>query len=115
MGIQNGKHMIKNQFAENSADFISCINVFDRVKNPAELFTALHATLDTNGILLITTPYDWRFSLAPKNLHVSDMKNVFNSNDWSIEKEIRDIPYAIPISKIRDRTYATHMLILKKK
>ncbi|MEI6316627.1 MAG: methyltransferase domain-containing protein [bacterium] len=107
--------ILKNDTLKNSADFISCINVFDRVANPTELFTALYETLTTNGILLITTPYDWKFSSAPKKLHVTNMKDVLDTNNWSIEKEIKDISYTIPIGKKSECTYACHMLILKKK
>lgn len=98
-----------------SPEFISCVNLVDRVKDPQKLINILHNVLKPKGILVLVDPYDWKLSPAPSNKHVTDMKLLIKNEDWTVEKEIRDISYAVPVSKNYDKSYSCHLLILRKR
>ncbi|MEK7496860.1 MAG: hypothetical protein AAB657_03055, partial [Patescibacteria group bacterium] len=66
------------------------------------------------GILFLSTPYDWKFSPAPYNLQVKDMKLVLKPGQWIIKKEIFDVPYTVPLNFNTDRKYKCHFLVLTK-
>lgn len=98
----------------SSFGFLSCINVVDRVAHPKLLINRLYTLLKPGGVLLIVDPYDWSHSPAPKRDHVSDMKDLFDMNNWKIEREVKELVYEIPIGRTIVITYTCHMLILRK-
>jgi 2-polyprenyl-3-methyl-5-hydroxy-6-metoxy-1,4-benzoquinol methylase len=91
-------------------NFISCINVLDRVDDPKKLISKLHELLSISGVVLISTPYDWALSPASVDKRISDITPLLNLDLWSIEKEIHNVAYVIP-----GKTYNCHFLILKKR
>lgn len=99
-------------FEENSFQFISCINVIDRVKNPQQLIDRLYELLSSGGVLLLIDPYDWELSKTPKRFRTDDMKKLLDGR-WKIVRERHDIAYITPVGG-GDRSYRCHMLILKK-
>jgi SAM-dependent methyltransferase len=105
--------VVRAPLQENSFDFISCINVVDRVKNPQKLVDKLYALLSSGGILLLVDPYDWERSNTPKKFRVSDMKELLQEGKWELLKEQKSIEYVTPISDTEERTYSCHLLIVK--
>ncbi len=110
----HGDFLDKKTIRNKSFDFISCINVFDRVTDPTLLIHKLYSTLNPDGILLITTPYDWDILSTPKKFHIQNMKEVTKKYNWEIKKEVTNIPYTIPVDKKYITLYC-HLLILKKR
>ena len=92
--------------------FISCINLIDRVPDPARLENRLHTLLQTNGVLVVVDPYDWGLSPAPASVRVADMKELFPPSRWRVEKEVREIPYVVPMPQ--EMRYLCHLLVLRK-
>jgi len=103
--------IFKYHFAHHSFDVVSCINVIDRVANPSLLVEKIFRLTKPRGVILLVDPYDWEFSPTPKKLHVSDMKDLLPPSQWSIEKEMRDIQFVMPISPKQHRTYLCHLII----
>ena len=108
------KDIIQDIFEANLFDFISCINVFDRVSNPKILIEKLYLILRSGGVLLLVDPYDWGMSPSPKKFHVSDMKLLLDSRIWFIEKEMFNVPYVIKTGVNSEREYKCHFIIAKK-
>lgn len=101
------------KFKIEPMDFISCINVIDRVSNPQGLVDALYTILKPGGILLLVDPYDWEMSPAPKKSHVRDMRFLLEGSRWGIEKEVRNIEYVVPISSSENKRYLCHLIIAR--
>lgn len=94
-------------------NFVSCVNVLDRVQDPSRLIAALRDRLAIRGMLVLVTPYDWEFSPAPARLRVADMKTLLSENEWKIEKEVKDIPYAMALDN-SERTYKCHLVAARR-
>jgi|SRR5579872_89439 len=116
---KNAAEFIQNDFlsaslSKNSFSLVSCVNVLDRVVNPAALVQKIFELLQKNGILLLVDPYDWALSPTPKRLRVSDMKTLLYPDNWIIQTELKNIDYLVPISPVKDRLYKCHLLVAKK-
>lgn len=100
---------------ENSQfDLISCINVIDRVKDPQLLLDRTKNILAPNGILIITTPYDWSLSPAQPQSRFEDLSELFKNKDWKIIKETKSIPYNIASNR-KEYLYNCDMVIVQKR
>ncbi len=106
--------ILNTNLEKNSFDFIVCVNIFDRVKNPLKLIDVLYFLLKNYGVLLIVSPYDWALSPALKKYQSNDMKQFFPKDIWILEKEVKNLSYIIPIQNKKERTYNCHMLIVRK-
>lgn len=101
-------------FKAGSVDFVSCINVIDRVAHPQRLAETLGKALAPDGTLVLSTPYDWELSPAVRSERVSDIKQLLNEGEWNVKKALW-LDYTIPISNTEDRTYRCHTVIAQKK
>lgn len=97
-----------------SFDFISCLNVLDRVTNPTAALASIERIITPGGILLFADPYDWELSPAPKALHITDIKNVLHGGTWEICNEKR-LVYKIPTGKNSFRDYDCHLIVARKR
>jgi SAM-dependent methyltransferase len=100
-------------FKEKTFDFISCINVIDRVTDPQLLIDVLYNALTPGGTLVLSDPYDWELSPAPAKRRLHNMQQLLTREHWALRKELR-VYYTIPIDDVRDRTYRCHTLIATK-
>jgi 2-polyprenyl-3-methyl-5-hydroxy-6-metoxy-1,4-benzoquinol methylase len=101
-------------FEAPSFDFVSCINVIDRVAHPQRLAETLANALTPDGTLVLSTPYDWGLSPAVRSERVSDITQLLGADVWNVKKELW-LDYTIPISNTEDRTYRCHTVIAQKK
>ncbi|MEK7138286.1 MAG: methyltransferase domain-containing protein [Patescibacteria group bacterium] len=92
--------------------FLSCVNVIDRAENPILLIRKCFDLLKMGGVALFVSPYDWDFSPAPKHLHVSDMKNLFDLRRWEIIGE-KWLSLNMPIEK-ETKLYDCHLVVVRK-
>ena len=106
--------IFSSDLADLSFDFISCINVLDRVINPKLLLDKLYSLLKYQKYLMIVTPYDWGLSPALKASQFSEIKHILNRKEWDIVKEEFAVPYEMKLSRISSVTYKCHLIILKK-
>lgn len=104
----------RTKLPEASFEFISCLNLIDRVPDPQLVLAAIEKLLVRGGVALLTDPYDWWLSPAPKRLHTDSMKSWFDENVWDIIEETL-IPFRVPVSRNRIREYRCHLLIVRKK
>ncbi len=96
-------------------DFISCLNVIDRVNDPQKVEEKIYGLLKQGGKTIFTDPYDWEFSPASKNKYVDDMKKLFDPKKWKLLEEKRGISYTVPLTPIKDRTYPDcHLVVFEK-
>lgn len=104
----------QTKLPDASFEFISCLNLIDRVPDPQLALAAVERTLAPGRVALFTDPYDWFFSPAPKRLRVDDMRSWFADNAWNVIEETW-IPFKIPVSRDRSREYRCHLLVVRKK
>ncbi len=104
-------------FEDEKFDFISCVNVIDRVLDPLRMVGNIYSLLKKDGVVMFVTPYDWVLSPVSKEKYFFDMKILFDKNKWQVIKEIRDISYVVPVNNKDYRVtkeYICHMVILSK-
>lgn len=96
-----------------SFEFISCINLIDRVVDPHLLIDTLEKLLLPDGVALLADPYDWELSPAPKHKHTKDMKSLLSKKEWRV---IGDdwIPFKIPVTNDQHRAYSCHVVLAQK-
>jgi len=109
--------LICGKFEEEAAslgqfDFVSCVNVIDRVDDPAAFLKTLSGSVRSGGALLITDPYDWELSPAPRRAWIEDFVKTFPANEWEIIWQEPQVPFTVPSSP--ERTYACHAALLQK-
>lgn len=102
------------QIMPHSFDFISSINIIDRVHNPELFISTLHALLKEGGVLMLVDPYHWSLSPAPTRLHVNDMKDLLQLDRWSILDE-KKLPFTMPLSASSEIHYECHLVVALKK
>lgn len=101
-------------FVAESFDFISCINVIDRVGNPQLLVDIMGNVLVQGGTVMLVDPYDWALSPTPKKMRISDIKHLLTEETWNVKKETW-LDYTVPISHTKDREYRCHLVIAEKR
>lgn len=95
-------------------DFISCVSVLDRVKDPFELVETLLRLLKNDGILLLSSPNDWNNSPAPKRLQKQNVRDFFNEDDWIFLEEKANVPFKMIVgNNVVD--YDSDVLVARKK
>lgn len=85
--------ILQTKLNGDNFDFISCVSVLDRVKDPFELVETLLRLLKNEGILLLSSPNDWNNSPAPKRLQKQNVNDFFNENDWIFLEDKIVVPF----------------------
>lgn len=102
------------KLSAESFQFVSCINIIDRVPDPAACIEVIRKALAPQGIALFADPYDWDLSPAPRHMHVQSIQALLDTNAWNILEETR-IPFTMPIDETHLRTYDCHILVAEKR
>ncbi len=70
---------------ERGFDVVSCFNVIDRHPNPPELLQALERLMNDGGLLLLSSPFDFRVTSTPDPAFWIDDLNVLfrDTASWS--------------------------------
>lgn len=97
-----------------SFNFVSCLNVIDRVPNPRAAIASIERLLLPGGIALIADPYDWECSPTPKRARVADIKELLSEDMWTIENE-QNLLYRVPTGKNSYRNYDCHLVIARRR
>lgn len=98
---------------DRTFDFISCINVLDRVRHPRALIERIGQLLAPHSVALVVDPYDWDRSDAAESERVHDAKQLIDADAWDILEE-NSIPYTVADNGA-DRTFACHVLVLRRR
>lgn len=96
-----------------SFEFISCINLLDRVTDPDLLIRIIGELLLPGGVVLLADPYDWELSPAPKRQHTKDMKSLLPKKVWRVIEDTW-IPFKFPLTDNRNREYTCNVVIAQK-
>lgn len=69
-------------------DLVTCLNVADRVEDPAELVRGLGKLVVEGGVLVFCSPMDWENGPAPRERWVDDQRALFADDPaWTIRHE----------------------------
>jgi len=95
-------------------DIMTCLNVVDRVPDPADFAKAVGDLLRPGGTLVFASPMEYEEATTPrKELWVRDLKDLFPPDKWEVLNEV-DRDYEARPYKRKRIIYATQVLILRK-
>ena len=78
---------------KNTVDFISCINLLHRVKDPRKVVQEIERVMKQQGVLLVSNSYDWDKDYTPPELWFDDFFEQLNPSIWRMENELDGVPY----------------------
>jgi SAM-dependent methyltransferase len=101
--------------ATGSFDLGLCLNVLDRVADPEQVAHELARILRIGARLVISMPYDWDDQITPRHRWVSDVKRLFDMEQWRCVDEVDGLPFAVRVGHQRRLTlYMTQCLVLER-
>jgi SAM-dependent methyltransferase len=65
-------------------DLVSCLNVIDRVAEPARLVADLSRLLRPGGVLVLASPFHFRGDPTPRGMWLRDLREVLPAAHWSV-------------------------------
>lgn len=82
LGLEQSKHKVEFFQADASNlkpqftgyDLILAANLIDRLYDPVKFLTAIHSRLNTNGVLVLTSPYTWLEEITKKENWVGGVR-----------------------------------------
>lgn len=74
-------------------DLITCLNVADRVPNPAALVRALRRLLRPSGLLVLASAHHYEETFTPRERWVEDLGELLDPAEWDVADRIRDVGY----------------------
>lgn len=100
--------------AASAFDLVTCLNVLDRVAQPAQMINELGRVLTPRGHLVIADPYHWDERYTPRSSWIMDMKELFHKDEWQLVREVDGIPFVIRYDSRQVAIYMDHCLIYRK-
>jgi SAM-dependent methyltransferase/uncharacterized protein YbaR (Trm112 family) len=102
-------------FRDEAIDLALCLNLIDRVPNPAKAIDEVARVLKPEGHLIISDPYDWEDRSTSRTHWVPDMMDLFAERKWERIREIDGIPFVLRSGSNRKLViYMSHCLIYGK-
>jgi SAM-dependent methyltransferase len=74
-------------------DLVGCLNVVDRVPRPARLVAGLSRMLRPGGVLVLSSPFQFRAELTAPEHRLTDLRDVLPPDAWTIRHETPRLPY----------------------
>lgn len=102
-------------FAPATFALATCLNVLDRVAQPARMIHELARVLEPGGHLIIADPYHWEEQFTSRSFWSIDMAELFDDAVWQRIQEVDDIPFVIRYYSRRVTIYLNHCLIYQKR
>ena len=99
---------------EQTADFISCINLLHRVKNPQRVIREIERVIRPRGILLVSNSYDWHIDYTPQNLWFDNFSSQLDPTTWQMENEIDGLPYLSGLHTRKHTLTFNHVQVFRK-
>jgi len=95
-------------------DVVSCLNVADRVADPAALVATVERLVTPSGVLVLACPFDFREQYTPPDRWVTDLRELVDPGRWDVlgEKQLR---YAFRQYDRRVNVYSTQVLALRRR
>ncbi len=78
---------LKPQFT--GYDLILAANLIDRLTDPGKFLTTIHSRLNTNGVLVLTSPYTWLEEFTKKENWVGGIRK--DGEPYSTLEGLKDI------------------------
>jgi ubiquinone/menaquinone biosynthesis C-methylase UbiE len=101
-------------FSTGEFNFITCLNVIDRVPKPQKVVQEIEKLLASGGNLLIADPYDWQEEYTPSSEQIENMYGLFNKSSWAVLTEIDGLPFTLQVNARKTVSYDSHLLFLKR-
>jgi SAM-dependent methyltransferase len=95
-------------------DVVSCLNVVDRVADPAALVATVERLVTPSGVLVLACPFDFREQYTPPHRWVTDLRELVDPRRWDVlgESQLR---YAFRQYDRRVNVYSTQVLALRRR
>lgn len=74
-------------------DLITCLNVADRVPNPAALVRSLRRLLRPSGLLVLASAHHYEETFTPRERWVQDLRELLDPAEWDVADRVRDVGY----------------------
>lgn len=74
-------------------DVVTCLNVIDRVARPVTLLAELSRLLRPRGVLVLSSPFEFRATLTPRAEWLSNLREVLPDGYWSLISDTPQVPY----------------------
>jgi SAM-dependent methyltransferase len=74
-------------------DVVACLNVIDRVARPVTLLAELSRLPRPGGVLVLSSPFEFRARLTPRAEWFVDLREVLPGGDWSVVSLTPRVPY----------------------
>lgn len=97
-------------------DFVTCLNVADRVKKPHQLVADLERLLKTGAILILASPMDWLGPnvVTPEKERFDSLRPLLPNKSWEFLAET-DLEYAVRITNRRAIFFRSQVVASKRK
>lgn len=99
---------------KNMFDFISCINLMHRVKNPRKVVQEIGRVIKPHGVLLVSNSYDWTNEYTPPELWFDDFLKQLDPTVWQMENEVDGIPYITGMYNRKLSLTFNHLQVFRK-
>ena len=103
---------------------ITALNVVDVVAQPRSFLARVSALLETDGLLLVTSPYSWASDSVPieewlggtRELASADaVRDTMRSCDLEIVEEVDDVPWVLQEHRRWYRVFLNHCILARKR
>jgi SAM-dependent methyltransferase len=102
-------------FARTSEQFdvVTCFNVLDRVRDPAEFTAMLSSLVAPGGLLVISCPFDFEPQYSSPEVWVSDLRDVIPTDEFKVVAT-SDLPYSFKQFNRRFNWYLTQVVAARR-
>jgi len=95
-------------------DVVSCLNVVDRVADPAALVATVERLVTPSGVLILACPFDFREQYTPPDRWVTDLRELVDLRRWDVLGEAQ-LRYGFRQYDRRVNVYSTQVLALRRR
>lgn len=98
----------------HTADFISCINLLHRVRDPQRVIREIGRAIKPGGVFLVSNSYDWNDEYTSQEFWFDDFLGELNSTEWRMENEIDGVPYLTGTHARKQTLTLNHVQVFKR-
>lgn len=99
---------------QQSFDFVTCVNLLHRVKDPKRVIQEICRVIKKGGILLVSNSYDWDDEYTPPELWFDDFLEQLDPSLWKMESEIDGVPYLTGLHNRKLSLTFNHIQVFRK-
>lgn len=91
-------------------DIITCLNVIDRVADPAQFISDLSVLISPGGLLVMASPMHFEEEFTSRNHWFHDILDVLDTECWDIGGRIADVRYELVYNWRRMESYLSQVI-----